>query len=211
MSTIQLCETFESIQGESSYQGLTCFFIRLAGCNLHCHYCDTPQCFVPGDKTDIATLINAAAASSSQLIEVTGGEPLMQRGFNELATGLAALPNKRVLVETNGTYDLSVVPQAVTAIVDVKGPSSGHAESFNLANIEKLRPHDEVKFVIGDRVDYDYAVDFMNRHQLVGRCKYVLFSPTHRILPHATIASWIIQDHLPVRLQVQLHKLADIP
>jgi 7-carboxy-7-deazaguanine synthase len=210
MSTVQLCETFESIQGESSYQGLTCFFIRLAGCNLHCHYCDTPQCFVAGDKTQISTLITTAAASPSQLIEVTGGEPLMQRGFTQLAEGLAALPNKRVLVETNGTYDLSVVPETVTAIVDVKGPSSGHVDSFNVDNIARLRPHDEVKFVIGDRTDYDYAVDFMNRHHLASRCRYVLFSPTHRVLTHSTIAGWIIQDHLPVRLQVQLHKLADI-
>lgn len=209
--TVQLCETFESIQGESSYQGLTCLFIRLAGCNLHCTYCDTPQCFVPGDKTAIATLVDMARASDSRLVEVTGGEPLMQRGFRELAAGLAALPGKRALVETNGTYDLSAIPENMIAIVDVKGPSSGHSDSFNLLNLDRLRPHDEVKFVIADRADYDHAVSFMRDHDLIRRCHYVLFSPSHGLMPHATLAKWIVEDKLPVRMQVQLHKLADVP
>lgn len=207
MSTVQVAETFLSVQGESTYAGLSCFFIRLAGCNLRCTYCDTPQAFDPGDEKSVTALAGEAAASVAAIVEVTGGEPLLQDGFAELASALRDETERPVLVETNGSVDISVVPEAVIAIVDVKCPGSGEEGSFDLENLARLRAQDEVKFVIRDRADYEWATAFVRTHALAGCCRAVHFSPVHECLDPRDMAEWLLADGPAVRLQVPLHKL----
>ena len=209
--SVEVCEVFTSLQGESTWAGLPCFFIRLAGCNLRCTYCDTPQAFEGGRPMSIASLVGQYRASRAAMAEVTGGEPLLQAGFSALAAGLQDTGDGRpVLVETNGSCDLSLVPDGVIAIVDVKCPGSGQAGSFDEQNIPRLRPFDEVKFVLTDREDYSWARAFTARHALDQRCKAVLFSPVQDRLPPADLARWILEDRLPVRLQLQLHRILGV-
>ncbi|MCX7590872.1 MAG: radical SAM protein, partial [Kiritimatiellae bacterium] len=196
-----------SIQGESSFVGLSCYFIRLAGCNLRCRYCDTPQAWESGREMDISELVSQAAASPAQIVEITGGEPLLQAEFTALATALRDKVNRPVLVETNGSLDISRIPTGVIAVMDVKCPSSGMLHTFDMANLERLRPVDEVKFVICNRSDYDWAREFIERHKLRQRCREVIFSPaTGRINPRR-LAEWMMEDCPPARLQVRLHTL----
>lgn len=207
MSTVQVSEKFCSIQGESTYAGLSCFFIRLAGCNLRCLYCDTPQAFDPGEEASVPDLVGEAAGSMAAIVEITGGEPLLQDGFCELATALRDCTERPVLVETNGSVDIGVIPDEVIAIVDVKCPGSGEEGSFDTENLGRLRAQDEVKFVIRDRVDYEWATAFVRTHALVGQCRAVQFSPVHECLDPRDLAEWILSDGPAVRLQVPLHKL----
>ncbi|MBL7075880.1 MAG: 4Fe-4S cluster-binding domain-containing protein [Kiritimatiellae bacterium] len=207
MSDVQVAELFESIQGESSYAGLPCFFVRLAGCNLNCDYCDTPAACSDGDSMAIDDVVSACLASSVPLIEITGGEPLQQEGVGPLAEAICGACDKTVLVETNGTCDISRIPDGAIAIVDVKTPGSGMAGTFDEANLDRLRSSDEVKFVLCDRRDYDWAVEFVCEHELSKRCSTVLFSPAWDQLDPARLAGWLLADGLPVRLQVQLHKV----
>jgi 7-carboxy-7-deazaguanine synthase len=198
-------EIFKSIQGESTYAGLPCVFVRLAGCNLSCTWCDTPYARVPDEAVEmtIAEVIEEVGAYNCPIVEITGGEPLMQ----EEAAGLAAAlleRGYRVLVETNGSVCLSALDERVVKIVDVKGPSSGHGGSFLLENLEHISPEDEVKFVIGDRGDYDAAVRFMEEF-LRGRTEKVLFAPVRPQLSPKDLSEWILRDALRVRLQLQLH------
>ena len=207
MATVNVCEAFVSIQGESTYAGLSCFFIRLAGCNLRCRYCDTTYAYNPGTELPIADLVSENRASKTAIVEITGGEPLLQAGFRELASALRDQGGKPVLVETNGSLDISVIPAGVIAVVDVKCPGSGVSESMDPANIGRLRPQDEVKFVLTVRTDYEWARDFVKRRTLASRCHAVMFSPAFGMLTGRDLGNWILEDGLTVRLQVQLHKI----
>lgn len=201
---LQVCETFSSIQGESTWAGAPCFFIRLAGCNLDCAYCDTAYARAGGEPQTISALVEQFRTSGLALVEVTGGEPLLQAGTPELLKQLSALG--AVLVETNGSRDISVIPGGVTAIMDLKCPSSGASAAMDWANVERLRPTDEVKFVLSDRRDYEWARGMILKHGLPGRCHVILLSPVFNLLKPADLAGWILQDRLPVRLGLQLHK-----
>jgi len=207
VSWVEVCETFTSIQGESTYAGMPCFFIRLAGCNLRCLYCDTPQAFLDGEKKPVSDLVGAAAANGAPLVEITGGEPLLQDGFGELARRLVAETGKTVLVETNGTRDISVVPDGALTVMDIKCPGSGDSTSTDWSNIDRLRPQDEVKFVICDRVDFDWASDIVKRHRLQERCRALFFTPAEGLLTAADLSSWLLDAPLPVRLGFRLHRI----
>lgn len=206
MNFVRVSEVFESIQGESTYAGMSCFFVRLSECNLRCSYCDTRRAYRPGKRMEIRGLVRRCRASKAALAEITGGEPLLQEGFPALARGLRDGTGKKVLVETNGSVDISAIPARVTAVVDVKTPGSGEAGSFCLGNIRRLRRYDEVKFVICDAADYRWACRFVAAHGLAGRCAAVLFSPAHGMLQARHLARWMVRDGVPARLQVQLHK-----
>jgi len=207
--TLEICELFTSLQGESSYAGMGCFFIRLAGCNLRCSYCDSRYAFEGQGRTvPVALLLAEAQAARVPLIEMTGGEPLLQAATPQLLQELARIPAKTVLVETNGSLDIGCIPDDVVAIVDVKCPESGEGASFDLANLERLRPRDELKFVIASRADYDWACRFVRAHDAVWRAAAVHFSPVAAAGFRAEdIAAWIVEDALPVRLQLQLHRI----
>lgn len=207
MKTLNIFETFVSLQGESTYSGIPCFFIRLAGCNLRCLYCDTRGAWDDGSGRSIEALVREAEASGCRLIEVTGGEPLIQDGVSDLLRQLAALPGRKVLVETNGSRDISVVPDNVVAVMDVKCPSSGQDKWFDSANLSRLRLFDEVKFVLSDRADYEWAREFIRSSDLSNKCAAVLLSAVHGVLDHSSLAEWMLADMLPARLQIQLHKV----
>jgi len=206
VTTVAVCETFESIQGESTFAGLSCFFVRLSGCNLRCRYCDTTYAYGPGRPVAVGDLAAAAAASRAAIVEVTGGEPLLQNGFAELAVELRDRCGRPVLVETNGSLDISVVPREVVAVMDVKCPGSGEAERMDWANLGRLRPYDEVKFVLMDRADYEWARSVVAKHNLAAACRAVLLSPAWGRLDPARIGEWMLEDGLRARLQVPLHK-----
>ena len=206
---IQVCEIFVSIQGESTYTGCPCFFIRLAGCNLHCVYCDTAYARSEGNPQTISGLLEQFRATGLILAAVTGGEPLIQPGTVALLKRLQS--QGTVLIETNGSQDISVIPPAVIAVMDIKCPASGASQAMDWGNIQRLRPRDEVKFVISDRNDYLWACQVMREYQLSQRCHAVLmspvFDPSADGLKPAELAAWIIQDRLPVRLNLQMHKI----
>ncbi|MCC6501940.1 MAG: radical SAM protein [Deltaproteobacteria bacterium] len=198
-------EIFKSIQGESTFAGLPCVFVRLAGCNLSCSWCDTPYARVPDEAIEmtIAEVFEEVGGFECPLVEITGGEPLLQEEALELAVELLE-SGHRVLIETNGSVPLSRVDPRVVKIVDVKCPSSGHAGSFLMENLEHISAEDELKFVIGSREDYDSAVRFLEEF-LMGRTQKVLFAPVRTALSPAELSGWILKDGLRVRLQLQLH------
>ena len=198
-------EIFFSIQGESSYSGRPCVFVRLMACDLRCSWCDTSYAFEVGQKTTVQDVTAAVERYGCPLVEVTGGEPLLQSDVYPLIDRLLA-SGKTVLLETGGHIDVSQVPAAVVKIVDVKCPGSGEADRNDWGNLDRLSPHDEVKFVIRDRADYEFARDVVRRHDLQHRCATVLFSPVHRVLDPRELSGWALEDQLPVRIQVQLHK-----
>ncbi len=206
MNTVNVCETFVSLQGESSYAGLPCFFIRLAGCNLHCRYCDTAYARAPGRETPVAELVARVRSDRAPLCEITGGEPLLQPGFPALARAVKDETGKTLLVETNGSCDLSLVPEGAIAVMDVKCPGSGEGESFAMANLGRLRPCDEVKFVLADETDYRWALEFVEKRRLTSLCHAVLFSPVHSALDARVLANWMLRDRVPARLQLQWHR-----
>lgn len=203
--TVNVVETFVSLQGESTFAGRPCFFVRLAGCNLRCRYCDTAYAYEGGRDVAVADLAAEFAASGVSLAEITGGEPLLQAGCRDLALALRAA-GAHVLVETNGSLDIAAIPDGVVAIMDIKCPGSGASEAVDWANIGRLRPDDQVKFVIGDRADFDWACDVVRQRELDRRCRAVLFSPVAGQLTPATLGDWVLASKLPVHLQVQLHK-----
>ena len=198
-------EIFHSIQGESTHSGRPCVFVRLTACDLRCTWCDTPYAFSEGRKMSVDEVCEAVTRFDCPLVEVTGGEPLLQGDVYELMTRLLAA-GRTVLVETGGHIRLDKVPAGVVKIVDFKCPGSGESDRNEWTNVELLHPRDEVKFVIADRRDYEFARDALQRHQLDRRCTAVLFSPVHGGLDLKTLSGWILADALPVRLQVQLHK-----
>lgn len=207
MRHLPVNEIFVSLQGESSWAGYPCCFVRLAGCNLRCRYCDTP-----GARTEsasrpmsVAAIARACRESAAPLLAVTGGEPLRQSLLGKLVDALTALPARAVLVETNGSYDIRAVPEAAITVMDVKCPASGAAESMDWENLKRLRAHDEVKFVLCDRADYAFALETVRRHRLLERCGNVLFAPAAGRLAASTLARWLIDDRPGVRLQCRLH------
>jgi len=210
MFDMKVHELFSSIQGESSYAGTPCFFIRFSECNLRCSYCDTEKAWARGRAMGADLLIAKAIDAGMTIIEITGGEPLLQEHFTEFARVLREQTGKTVLVETNGTCDISAIPNDVIAVMDVKCPSSGESGSFDLDNISRLRSYDEVKFVISDRSDYDWSKSFVEKHDLCGKCKAVHFSPVFGAFDAPELAKLIMHDGLHVRMQVQLHKLLDM-
>ncbi len=199
-------EIFFSIQGESSHAGRPCVFIRLAGCNLRCTYCDTQYAYEEGSSRTIDDIEREVRPFRCTLVEVTGGEPLLQPQTPELIRRLLDA-QYMVLLETNGSRDIGIVDDRCTRIVDVKCPSSGQSGENRLENLAIITPNDEVKFVIGDREDFDYAKDViatrLSRH---GGLKPPLISPVFGRLDPESLVRWILEDHLDVRLQIQLHK-----
>ncbi|HBG47182.1 MAG TPA: 7-carboxy-7-deazaguanine synthase [Deltaproteobacteria bacterium] len=198
-------EIFKSIQGESSYAGLPCVFVRLAGCNLKCSWCDTPyaQGTEGAKELSIEEVLKDVAFYDCALVEITGGEPLVQEEAKELA-GKLIERGYTVLIETNGSVPLAGLDKRVIKIVDVKCPSSGHGSSFLVENLQYMTPEDEVKFVIANRGDYDCAREFME-NMLRGRTEKVLFAPVRPEMDPRVFADWILKDSLRVRLQLQLH------
>jgi 7-carboxy-7-deazaguanine synthase len=198
-------EIFYSIQGESTYAGKPCVFVRLAGCDLRCTWCDTAYAFGEGQKMSIDDVMRQVEGYGSPLVEVTGGEPLLQEDVYSLMDRL--LENGRtVLLETGGQVDVSRVPGAVVKVLDVKCPASGESERVEWSNIDQLGSRDQVKFVIQDRSDYEFARGIVARHALDRRCAAVLFSPVHGVMSAKDLSEWILADRLPVRLQLQIHK-----
>ena len=207
---IRVCEIFTSIQGESTHAGLPCTFIRLTGCNLRCLYCDTTYAFDVGEDYTIDSLVDEAVRAGAAMVEVTGGEPLLQEEAPALIKALLDKGIfKRVLVETNGSRDISVLDPRAIVIMDIKTPGSGEAGSFDLRNIDKLKPSDEVKFVLTDREDYEWARSFLKEHDTL-LDREVLFSPVFGVLEPEALSGWIIEDGLlGVRINLQLHKYLD--
>ena len=202
--TLQVCETFVSIQGETTWSGRPCFFIRLAGCNLRCRYCDTKYAYRGGRPRPIEKLAADFQASKMPLVEVTGGEPLLQPRLHDLLKLL--VKRGTTLLETNGSLDISRVPAGVITILDIKCPGSGQADKNCWPNLRHLRPRDEIKFVLCGRRDYEWARKIMAEYRLADHCRAVNFSPAAGFLKPQTLASWIMRDCLPVRLNLQLHK-----
>ncbi len=198
-------EIYQSVQGESTHVGRPCVFVRLAACDLRCSWCDTPYAFTGGRKMSVDDVLADAAKFSARLIELTGGEPLLQKDAIVLMERLIAA-GWEVLLETGGHLPIDDVPDDVVAIVDVKCPGSGEAGKMHWPNLEQLSPHDEVKFVIKDRADFDYAVDVIRRHDLPARAAAVLLSPVHGVLPPATLTEWLLESGVDARLQLQAHK-----
>ena len=198
-------EIFHSIQGESTHAGRPCVFVRLTACDLRCSWCDTPYAFHEGRKVSVEDVVAQVNAYGCGLVEITGGEPLLQRDVYLLMETLLEQGHE-LLLETGGHHSIADVPPAVARIIDVKCPGSGEAHRNHWANMDVLRPRDEIKFVIRDRVDYEYAREVLGRYDLLSRVTAVLFSPVHGVLPAAELAAWILADKLPVRLQLQAHK-----
>jgi len=203
-----ISELFSSIQGESSYAGMPCFFIRLAGCNLNCSYCDTSYAKGRdiGTKYSLNELVAITEKAVLPLVEITGGEPLVQNGVSELCQKLLDTGIK-VLLETNGTLSIAAIPENVIKIMDCKCPSSGESERMDFANFELLSKSDEVKFVIAEREDYEYARKIIGKYELYNKIENILFSPELSNLSFAAeLAKWILEDKLKVRMQLQMHK-----
>jgi len=202
--TLRVNEIFLSIQGESARVGLPTAFVRLTGCPLRCSYCDTEYAFHEGTSMSIAAILDAVSAYGTRYVTVTGGEPLAQKRCLDLLSSLCDR-GYQVSLETGGALDVSAVDRRVMKILDIKTPASGEAGSNRHKNLKHLAPPDQIKFVICDRADYDWAKARVLDGKLDRLCE-VLFSPSHDELAAATLADWILEDRLPVRLQVQLHK-----
>lgn len=217
--SLRINEIFFSIQGESSYAGRPCVFVRLAGCHLRCTYCDTEYAFKEGTTQEIADIIRRVGEYPCDLVEITGGEPLLQERVFDLIRQLCDA-GKAVLVETSGACDIDghgACDPRVVRIMDLKTPGSGECDRNDFANIARLRPTDEVKFVVTDRADYDWAKSIIAEHDLTRRVREVLLSAVFEQpkgleilgstgLPMRHLAEWVLADGLPVRMQTQLHK-----
>jgi 7-carboxy-7-deazaguanine synthase len=198
-------EIYISIQGESTYAGRPCVFVRLTACDLRCSWCDTPYAFHEGGKRSLDDILAEVDRLGCPLVELTGGEPLLQEGVYALMESLLSRGH-RVLLETGGHRSTERVPEAVVTILDVKCPGSGESHRNEWSNLERLRPHDEVKFVLKDRADYDFAREVLAKFQLDSRVSAIHFSPVHGVLDPKALSEWVLQDRLPVRVQLQLHK-----
>ena len=198
-------EIFHSIQGESSYAGRPCVFVRLTACDLRCSWCDTPYAFYEGRKMSIDEVLAVVDSHECPLVEITGGEPLLQDDVYPLMERLLQA-GRTVMLETGGHRTIARVPADVVKIVDVKCPGSGEVARNDWSNLDRLAPHDEVKFVIKDRADYEFARDVIAKHDLAARVAAVLLSPVHGVLDPRMVSEWMLADRLPARLQLQLHK-----
>ena len=201
---LKINEIYHSIQGESSFSGLPCIFIRLTYCNLRCSYCDSEYTFHEGKDMSINEILDKIKSYSCELVEVTGGEPLFQKGCTNLLQKLVNLDYK-VLLETSGSLTIKDVPKDVINIIDFKCPSSNMKKKNLWDNVNYLKSDDEVKFVIGDREDYVWAKNKIKKYNLTNTCK-VLMSPTYKEITAQTITEWILEDNLDIRFQIQLHK-----
>jgi 7-carboxy-7-deazaguanine synthase len=199
-------EVFYSIQGEATRAGEPCVFVRLTACDLRCSWCDTPYAFYEGRKRSIEDVLSEVEQYQCRLVEITGGEPLLQEDVYPLMSTLLDR-GFTVMLETGGHRPIARVPRDVIKIMDVKCPGSGESEQNHWPNLDVLARHDEVKFVIKDRVDYEFAREVIARHALPSRVGAVLLSPVHGVLDPKTLSEWMLADHLPARLQLQLHKL----
>jgi 7-carboxy-7-deazaguanine synthase len=215
---MQITEIFKSIQGEGTRAGLPCIFVRLTGCNLRCTWCDTAYAFHGGTKRSVDEVmavvegLSSLGAARALLVEITGGEPLLQKETPALAEKLLGA-GYTVMIETSGERFVGVLPRAVIKIVDVKCPDSGEPDTFDVANLDVISRDDEIKFVIASRRDYEFARDFTARHGLAGRVRQVIFSPVFpdpagqwKGLEARELTEWILADGLLVRLGLQLHK-----
>ncbi len=198
-------EIFKSIQGESTFAGLPCVFVRLTGCNLRCHWCDTAYAFYGGTTMTVEEALARVREMGGRLVEITGGEPLLQKEVSLLSEQLLA-ERWQVLIETSGERFVGGLPRAVVKIVDVKCPGSGESEKFCFENLEAMDRKDQVKFVILHESDYRYARKFLTRHDLPSRVDEVIFSPVFGQLEPRQLAEWILRDGLEVRMGLQLHK-----
>ena len=220
-ATMQITEIYKSLQGESTYAGLPCVFVRLTGCNLRCSWCDTEYSFYGGKKMTPEQVFDEVErlTLAGGLVEITGGEPMLQE--RDLVPLMQRMLDSgyKVLLETSGERPLQRVPAGVVKIVDVKCPDSGEADTFQMDNLETLRAHDEIKFVISSREDYEFARDFTARHDLTPRVNAVLFSPafskdasgardaSNCLLNPQELAEWMLEDNVNARLGLQIHKL----
>lgn len=198
-------EIFHSIQGESTYAGRPCVFVRLTACDLRCRWCDTPYAFHEGRKMSVDEVMADVEARGCPTVEVTGGEPLLQPDVYPLMQRLLD-SGKTVLIETGGHRSIADVPAGVIRIMDVKCPGSGESDKNDWSNLAHLTKTDEVKFVIADRADYEFARDLVRKENLPGRVNAVLFSPVHGELDAKLLSEWVIADRLDVRVQLQVHK-----
>jgi 7-carboxy-7-deazaguanine synthase len=198
-------EIFHSIQGESTHAGRPCVFVRLTACDLRCSWCDTPYAFHEGRKMSLDEVVDRVKAYDCPVVEITGGEPLLQKDSLPLMQRLLD-GGFTVMVETGGHRSIADVPAGVIRIMDVKCPGSGESHRNDWSNMEHLGATDEVKFVIKDRADYEFAKEVVARYGLPDRVRAVLFSPVHGVMDAKALAAWILEDRLPVRLQLQVHK-----
>ena len=202
---ITVNEIYASIQGESTWAGLPCTFVRLTFCDLRCSYCDTEYAFYEGTKRSVADVVSEVGNHRIPLVEITGGEPLLQKGVLPLMKALCD-NNHTVLVETSGAHDISPIDPRVHRIMDLKTPGSGECDRNLFGNIEHLTSRDEIKFVIAGRADHDWAADRIREYELDKRCGTVLFSPVFGKVDPRHMVEWILADQLPVRFQLQMHK-----
>ncbi|MGE5208487.1 MAG: 7-carboxy-7-deazaguanine synthase QueE [Alphaproteobacteria bacterium] len=203
--TIRINEIYYSIQGESTWVGCPCVFVRLTFCNLRCNYCDTEYAFYEGKNSTVNEILDAVAKFPCRLVEITGGEPLLQKNVLPLMSMLCN-SGYTVLLETSGAHDISKVDPRVHRIMDLKTPGSGEEDKNLWSNIVHLNLRDEVKFVIGSREDYEWSRDKMQQYDLPSRCRAVLFSPIFGRIDPRQIVEWILADKLNVRFQLQMHK-----
>jgi 7-carboxy-7-deazaguanine synthase len=204
MAQCRITEIFYSLQGETRTVGLPTVFVRLTGCPLRCGYCDTAYAFHGGQKMEISDIVAEVKSYNPRYVTVTGGEPLAQKTCRELLTALCDL-DVEVSLETSGAMDISDIDPRVVRVMDLKTPASGEVSKNRYSNIDLLNHHDQIKFVICNREDYDWAREQLFSLELIDRCE-ILFSPVHGDLTPTDLAEWIIADNLPVRMQIQLHK-----
>lgn len=206
MSSLKITEIFYSLQGEARTVGLPTVFVRLTGCPLRCGYCDSEYAFYGGERMSIESILEQVASYQPRFVCVTGGEPLAQRECLVLLTALCDA-GYQVSLETSGAMPIEQVDPRVSRVMDLKTPGSGEVGRNRWENIEYLQPHDQIKFVICDRADYEWARFELDKHRLNERVGEVLFSPSFNQIKPLELAEWILQDNLPVRFQLQLHKL----
>jgi 7-carboxy-7-deazaguanine synthase len=201
---MKVCEIFTSIQGESSYAGMPCTFIRLTGCNLRCSYCDTSYAYFEGRELSDDEILSKVRRAGIDLVEITGGEPLLQYEVFQLVRRLLN-ENYEILIETNGSQSIKEIDKRAIVVLDIKTPGSGMSREMDFSNLDSIRSSDEIKFVITNREDYEWSKEIIQKHKLLGKC-HLLFSPAFGILPPENLAGWIIDDRLKIRLNLQLHK-----
>jgi 7-carboxy-7-deazaguanine synthase len=201
---MRVCEIFTSIQGESSYAGVPCTFVRMTGCNLRCSYCDTQYAYTEGGECSEEDILREIDRAGMRLVEITGGEPLLQREVYPLLEKLAETGCK-VLVETNGSLSIRDIDSRAVVILDIKTPGSGMSEKMDLTNLDIVKQTDEVKFVITDGADYEWAKELIHGYNLLNKCR-VLLSPAYGLLYPEDLARWMIADRVHARLNLQLQK-----
>ncbi len=203
--TLTVNEIYQSIQGESTWAGVRCVFVRLTFCDLRCTYCDTQYAFYKGEKRTLDDIFETVQAFDCPVVEMTGGEPLLQKNILPLMTRLCDA-GRTVLIETSGAHDISVIDPRVHRIVDLKTPGSGECARNLLSNLDHLTPRDEIKCVIGSREDYEWSRAMLRDYDLANCCGAVLFSPIFGRIQPVDIVNWMVEDKLPTRFQLQMHK-----